>query len=78
MCIDVEGQCEARLFLEDAYGDNSCAIFCQLEPGHGHGEPHQRLFEHGPGNWVLITWLRDERNTDFDPDWIDPDYVEDD
>jgi hypothetical protein len=54
---DVDGACNARLFIADNYGDNSATIRCQLAPGHD--GPNREQFERqGP---VTITWTVDER-----------------
>lgn len=53
---DVDGECNARLFLADNYGDNHATIRCQLAPGHE--ELHQEKCRNGT---VTITWATDER-----------------
>ena len=55
---DVEGECNARLFISDDYGDNSATIRCQLAAGHDglHQEQYERK-----GGAVTITWAVDER-----------------
>lgn len=54
---DVEGECNARLYLADNYGDGSCTIRCKLDPGHG-GD-HEESFERD-GHPVKIIWEQDE------------------
>jgi hypothetical protein len=60
---NVKGECNARLYLADDYGDNSCTIRCRLEPGHE--GPHRESFQRG-GEPVNITWVVDERREDED------------
>lgn len=59
---DVKGQCNARLFLGDDFGDNTCTCQCGLEPIHDgpHREVTNRDYEGGAGI-VIITWNHDER-----------------
>ena len=59
---DVKGECNARLFLGDDYGDNECTCRCMLKPGHT--GPHEERFERGPSekkNEVKIIWTVDEK-----------------
>ena len=55
---DVQGECNARLYLGDDYGDNECTIRCQREPGH-EGK-HREVFG-SDGRQVTIEWELDER-----------------
>lgn len=55
---DVDGQCNARLYLADDYGDNLVTLRCQLKPAHS-GE-HIERFERD-GSPVEIRWVKDER-----------------
>lgn len=55
---DKDGECNARLFISDDYGDNSATIRCQLAPKHE--GLHQEQFER-EGGMVSITWAADER-----------------
>jgi hypothetical protein len=57
---DVDGDCNARLFIGDDYGDNVCTIRCALAPNHA--GPHEENFERG-GKPVKITWECDERES---------------
>lgn len=56
---DVPGECNARLFLGDDYGDNTCTVRCNLPADHEglHTENHRRH-----GYLVKITWEKDERH----------------
>ncbi len=56
---DLAGECNARLFLGDDYGDNECTIRCQREPEH-EGK-HREQFERDGGQ-VVIEWDVDERD----------------
>lgn len=55
---DVNGECNACLFLGDNYGDNHTTIRCQLPLNHE--GLHQEQFERR-GHPVTITWAVDER-----------------
>jgi len=55
---DVDGECNARLFIADDYGDGSATIRCRLMPGHE--GVHREEFERR-GSTVTITWAVDER-----------------
>ena len=58
---DTPGECNARLYIGDNYGDGTATMRCQREPGHP--GPHVELFdrdrEEGAGA-VRIEWERDE------------------
>jgi hypothetical protein len=66
---DVEGECNARLYIADDYGDNTATMRCQLEPGHDgpHREEYQRH-----GKPVVVTWHVDDREEEAE----DEDNVE--
>lgn len=55
---DVDGECNARLFIGDNFGDGTATMRCQLMSGHAglHQEQFQRT-----GGPVTITWTADER-----------------
>ncbi len=53
---DVTGQCNARLYLSDDYGDGTCTVMCQLLPNHE--GLHQEITGEDP---VTITWKLDQR-----------------
>ncbi len=55
---DVIGECNARLYLGDDYGDNVCTIRCGLPVDHE--GPHKEEFKRG-GKPAVITWHVDER-----------------
>ena len=55
---DIDGECNARLFIADNYGDNSASIRCQLALHHE--GLHREQFER-KGGLVTITWVADER-----------------
>lgn len=55
---DVGGECNARLFIADNYGDGSASMRCQL--AFAHEGPHREQFER-PGGTVTVTWVADER-----------------
>lgn len=55
---DGDGQCNARLFIGDNYGDNTATMCCQLAPSHD--GLHKEEFDREGGK-VTITWVTDER-----------------
>lgn len=55
---DVEGECNARVFISDNYGDGSATIRCQLAPEHD--GLHREQFQRESGT-VTVTWRADER-----------------
>jgi len=55
---DVPGECNARLFIGDDFGDNSATMRCSLVPGHD-GSHEKRYGE--PGARIVVTWEKDER-----------------
>ncbi len=58
---DVDGQCNARLYISDNWGDNHATMRCGLAAGHD--GLHKK--EYGPtSQTVTISWLRDERQED--------------
>ena len=54
---DVEGECNARLFLRDDYGDGTTTVQCKLLPDHE--GLHEERFERSD-DLVIITWAKDE------------------
>lgn len=50
---DVEGECNARLYIGDDNGDGTATMRCQLAPEHE--PPHQETFERR-GKPVIVTW----------------------
>lgn len=56
---DVEGECNARLFVGDDFGDNHCTFRCPLEAGHW--GVHQERYDTGRAGKVVVTWEKDER-----------------
>jgi hypothetical protein len=56
---DVDGECNARLFIGDDYGDNECTIRCQLQPNHG--GKHREVWNPLNMGIVTIEWEHDER-----------------
>ena len=65
---DVEGECNARLFIADDFGDNTCTMRCSLPAGHeGY---HQEAFERDNGNKVVTSWTVNEAGTEDDPNHI--------
>ena len=55
---DNNGECNARLFIGDNYGDGTATMRCQLAPNHD--GLHREEFER-EGGAVTITWVTDER-----------------
>ena len=57
---DVDGECNAHLYIADNFGDNHATIRCGLP--YGHLGPHNELFS---TRAVKVFWEKDER-TDGD------------
>lgn len=55
---DIEGNCNAHLYLADDYGDNECTIVCQLKQNHD-GDHEEKFLR--KNKVVKITWVIDER-----------------
>lgn len=55
---DVEGECNAHLYIGDNFGDNHATMRCQLTPGHK--GPHREEFEREEGP-VVVTWHGDQK-----------------
>lgn len=55
---NVEGECNAHLYLADDLGDNVCTIRCNLPKDHM-GKHHERFMRDGDA--VIIQWVKDER-----------------
>lgn len=53
---DIEGECNAHLYLADNYQDNHCTIRCQLTMGHT--GKHLEICRNGS---VEIRWIEDEK-----------------
>lgn len=60
---DIDGECNAHLYIGDNFGDNHATMRCQLEPGHD--GPHKEEFERNRKP-VIVTWYFDEREEDLD------------
>ena len=56
---DVDGECNARLYVGDDFGDNHATMRCELEPGHE--GPHKEAYTQTLGGEVVVTWENDER-----------------
>jgi len=56
---NIDGECNARLFIGDDYGDNTSTMRCQLPPNHC--GPHRERFIRESSGEVIIFWERDER-----------------
>ena len=75
MIDDADGECNARLYIGDDYGDNHATMRCQLPEGHD--GPHQEQFKREGGKQqVTITWTLDER--EFEEEEEEDDLDEDD
>jgi Fe-S-cluster containining protein len=55
---DVDGECNAHLYIADDYGDNSATMRCQRPVGHE--GPHKEIYGAGDQK-VEVTWSTDER-----------------
>ncbi len=58
---DVSGECNAKLYLGDDFGDNVCTVRCQLPIEHS--SPHKEEFQRSDKP-VTITWFVDEEEKD--------------
>jgi hypothetical protein len=54
---DVEGECNAWLFIGDDYGDNHATMRCQLPKDHD--GPHKEVYKR-KGTDVTVTWEGDD------------------
>lgn len=68
---DVEGECNAHLYIGDNFGDNHATMRCQREPDH-EGK-HRETYMPGPDQRVVVEWDKDERRDDEDDDGDDED-----
>lgn len=59
---NIDGNCNAVLYLGDDYGDGTCTIRCKLPEKHL--ENHKEIFLRNEKE-VIITWVDDERETEF-------------
>ena len=57
---DVEGECNAHLYIGDNFGDNHATMRCALKPGHegNHVETYERI----PEQRVTVSWTMDEKS----------------
>ena len=56
---DVDGECNARLFVGDCYGDNHATMRCQLAPEHD--GLHREVYNSGKAGEVTVTWEHNAR-----------------
>ena len=62
---DVEGQCNAHLYIGDNFGDNHATMRCQLSPDH-EGLHQEKYRTSPPGGEGVVTWEMDEREEEPD------------
>jgi len=55
---DIDGECNARLFIGDNFGDAHATMRCRLPDGHT--GPHKESFRRRSNNQVEVTWAVDE------------------
>ena len=66
---DVDGECNAHLYIADNFGDNHATMRCGLPKGHtGH---HSESFERD-GAGACIHWERDERSSEDSDASLEP------
>jgi hypothetical protein len=67
---DVDGECNARLYIADNFGDSHATMRCQLPSGHE--GPHKEEYKHY-GKPVIVTWEGDDRvnESEFGGDYDD-------
>jgi hypothetical protein len=56
---DIKGNCNARLYIADDYGDGHATMLCELKLGHP--GPHKETFRDTPHGPAVLTWSHDER-----------------
>jgi hypothetical protein len=66
---DVAGECNARLYIGDDYGDNRATMRCQREPGH-EGK-HREVYKTRDSGEVTIEWERDGRLAEGEPETVE-------
>jgi hypothetical protein len=59
--LDVDGECNARLYIGDNYQDNHVTMRCSLLPNHE--GPHKEEFIRSDKP-VTITWFIDEKDNE--------------
>ena len=59
---DIDGQCNAHLYIGDNFGDNHATMRCQLPENHT--EEHKETFDRG-NKPVTITWYVDEKDDEY-------------
>lgn len=60
---DVAGECNARLYLADNFGDNHATIRCQREPGHA-GRHREEFDRENPEGYIMKSHIRIEWDID--------------
>lgn len=64
---DIPGECNARLYVGDDYGDNRATFRCEMKAGHR--GVHIEVFR---GGTCKIIWRHDAREDDDEhEDWVD-------
>lgn len=56
---DVDGECNAHLYIADDFGDNHATMRCQLEEGHK--GIHQEEYTSDRSGVVIVQWDNNER-----------------
>lgn len=56
---DVDGECNAHLYIADNFSDNHATMRCELR--RGHTGKHQETFR---SNTCVVLWEEDERDYD--------------
>ena len=60
---NVPGECNARLYIGDDYGDNRCTMRCKLPTGHG--GKHKEIWRDGQ---CVVEWEGDDHAKDIEQD----------
>ncbi len=71
---DVAGECNAKLYIGDNFGDNHATMRCQLFPGH-EGR-HREMYQTSVAGTVTVEWDKDESSF-YEDDPGDGDLGED-
>lgn len=56
---DVVGECNARLYIGDNFGDNQATMRCQRQPRHD--GKHREVYQNSVAGEVVVEWDTDER-----------------
>jgi hypothetical protein len=61
--LDVDGECNARLYIGDNYEDNHVTMRCSLQPKH-EGLHAVKIIRDGQDEPITISWSNDEHDNE--------------